>query len=926
MYSVIRSVSPKQIEPDIIKEPEYSKGREMIMSSAVKQEFFRWIGSLDSLNMTDIELKLLNLLVTHFDTLAPLTTVKGSKNRAAKINELIQKHHDTLSNEIPDILSQQTESSEILDRITELKIGPFRGFATSESFVFDKKYTFMYGPNGSGKSSFCEGLEYALLGKVEEADAKRIAINEYIQNTQNKSITTPIAYTVNSVGQKVQIPQNESLYRFAFVEKNRIDGFARITSTTASTQKDRIATLFGLDAFSAFVDGFTDDLEKYITLTNVKAEAFKPEFQKYEDDKKRISEIDSELSENTKDIELLIKDVVQKGVKSADNLKLFLNGPDEVSGHIGELQRKKTEQIPDDLKTESLDTFQTVLLEINASLKSFNTDLDRLKALSLDVNFKDLYSAIESIRSIPDVDLSHCPACKTPIAQVVVNPFENAKAELGKLSSLSELQKRVSETGNLISKDVRSAILTIKTINELGKSTGNTGSMLPILTEFVFNNIETIGHWKPILESELLALGNYQSHIEVIRASVLAYNTELSEKRNQQKVVNSELKKYQAFNTRLIELTANKIKLVEEKTTNQKAVDNFIKDNATKLREIEDEDKRITINQQYADSYKRLIRQLKLARNKLPAKLSAGLSEKVKEYYNTINAHDPEFELLDSLTLPAKAGEKFEIKFKADSRTHDALYILSEGHIKVLGLSILLAKAINENLKFLIFDDIVNAIDDDHRSGIADLLLCHNDLKERQFILTCHGETFINKLEHKLGTSVAGKHVKSYRFTPVDMVKTRGVQISIGNSKHYLLKAKESLKENNLKDSATDCRRAVESISCQLWKKLGKQLKVNLKVSMRSPNANLDLASIVESLIKELKKISGVEKLHENFSSLKAKYPWSLLNTGVHENENQTEFERKDITELIMLIQSIEEDVSSFKLAVTTATAMKTQG
>jgi DNA repair exonuclease SbcCD ATPase subunit len=60
------------------------------------------------------------------------------------------------------------------DRITEMKIGPFRGFATNESFTFDKKYTFMYGPNGSGKSSFCEGLEYALLGGIEEADAKRI--------------------------------------------------------------------------------------------------------------------------------------------------------------------------------------------------------------------------------------------------------------------------------------------------------------------------------------------------------------------------------------------------------------------------------------------------------------------------------------------------------------------------------------------------------------------------------------------------------------------------------------------------------------------------------------------------------------------------------------------------------------------------------
>lgn len=795
------------------------------MSSAVKKEFFRWIGSLSSSTLTDIERKLLNLLVTHFDTLAPLTTAKGSNNRASKLNELIQKHHAALSNEFPDILSHKTDSSEKFDRITELKIGPFRGFATSESFAFNKKYTFMYGPNGSGKSSFCEGLEYALLGGIEEADAKRIAIDEYIQNTHKSSATSPIAYSVNGAGQKEQIPQNQALYRFAFIEKNRIDGFARITATTASTQKDRIATLFGLDAFSAFVDGFTDDFDKYISLANAKADAFKAESQKHEDDKKRISEIDSELSKNASNVASLLKEVSRDGILYADDLKLFLNGADEVSGYIGDLQRKKTEQIPDDLKTESLDSFPTSLSKINATLKSLKTDLDRLKVLSSDVNFKDLYSAIASIGSTPDADLSHCPACKTPIKHVAANPFENAKAELGKLERLSELQKEISETGNLLSKEVRSAISTINTINELGKSAGYTDNTLPVLTEFVFINIATVGNWKPVLESELLALENLASQIKTIRASVSVHNTALSAKREQQKAVDSELKKHQDFKARLIELTANEKKLAEEKTTRQKAVDDFRTANAAKLKEIEDENQRIAINQQYADAYKKLIRHLKLIRNQLPSRFSAGLSEKVKEYYNTVNAHDPDFELLDTLTLPTTTGTKIEIKFKGESRTHDALHILSDGHIKVLGLSILLAKAVNENLGFLIFDDIVNAIDDDHRGGIADLLLCHNDLKYRQLILTCHGETFINKLEHKLGTSLAGKHVKSYRFIPTDTVTTRGVQVSIGDSKHYLLKAKESLDKNNLKDSATDCRRAVESISYQLWKNLDKRLK-----------------------------------------------------------------------------------------------------
>jgi recombinational DNA repair ATPase RecF len=886
------------------------------MSSVVRHEFFRWIASLDPSQLNEIDRKLLNLLVDHFDTLEPLTTAKGSRNRASKLNELIQKLHSTLKSEFPDVLINQSANPEKFDRILELKIGPFRGFATTESFAFDKKYTFMYGPNGSGKSSFCEGLEYALLGGIEEASAKRIDLANYIKNTQKGTAISPIAYGVNSDNLKIPIPQNPALYRFAFVEKNRIDGFARIAATTESIQKDRIATLFGLDAFSAFVDGFTDDFEKYITLLNSKEEAFKVEIQKNDSEKIRITQIDAELLENSGKFDALVTEVAQKGVLTRGNLKIFLTGENGVSGFLQDLQKKKIEQIPEDLKFEALDSLPNIISKIRTGLLSFGSDLEELKSLSSDVNFKDLYSAVVAIGSVSGSDLSRCPACKTPIEQVIVNPFKNAKTEVDKLQNLSELQERVQETGISLAQEVRSAISTIKTINEIGKSVEYLGNPFPLLTEFVFSNIPSVNFWKPKLEAELLTMESLAPQIEAVRTSVSINNAALAAKRNQQLTSSGELKKYQDFNTRLIELTANEKKLFEEKATRQKMVECFTTVNAAKIKEIDEEKQKIAINQQYVDAYKKLIKHLKLARIDLPAKLSEGLSEKVKEFYNIVNGHDPNFELLDSLSLPATTGAKIEIKFKGDTRTHDALHILSEGHIKVLGLSILLAKAVHENLGFLIFDDIVNAIDDDHRGGIADLLLCHDELKDRQHILTCHGETFINKLEHKLGISQAGKHVKSYRFNPADAITTRGIQVSIGESKHYLLKAKESLDKNSLKDSAAYCRRAVESNSNQLWKNLDKRLKVNLKVTMRGPGVSPDLATVVDSLIKEVEKISGTENLRKNLSDLKAKYPWSLLNKGVHEDDSQSEFERKDISELIALVQSIEENISSFKLIV----------
>jgi hypothetical protein len=250
--------------------------------------------------------------------------------------------------------------------------------------------------------------------------------------------------------------------------------------------------------------------------------------------------------------------------------------------------------------------------------------------------------------------------------------------------------------------------------------------------------------------------------------------------------------------------------------------------------------------------------------------------------------------------------KKIIIRFHGDTKEHDALLILSEGHIKILGLSLLLSKVVNEDLGFIIFDDIVNAIDDEHRDGIAELLLKSPDLKDRQYIITCHGEMFVSKLEHKLGASTAGKDVKSYRFIPLDVNEGRGVKISIGNSKHYLLLARKSLENDARKDVASRCRQAIESISEQLWNKLGKKLNVNLTVKMRSPGSRPELSSVIDSLIKELQGISGLNELQADLKQLKGKYFWSLMNKGTHEQGDLPELERKDVVDLLTLVEKIE--------------------
>ena len=82
--------------------------------------------------------------------------------------------------------------------------------------------------------------------------------------------------------------------------------------------------------------------------------------------------------------------------------------------------------------------------------------------------------------------------------------------------------------------------------------------------------------------------------------------------------------------------------------------------------------------------------------------MSANLSNTIKNYYNTMNSDDAEFEVMQELRMPIVSTDYISVKFKDGIET-DALQILSEGHVKLLGLAILLAKAERNRTKFYNF-------------------------------------------------------------------------------------------------------------------------------------------------------------------------------------------------------------------------------
>ncbi len=876
----------------------------MNSNSIIKQEFFNWIRTIDISSLSDIDKKLLNVLIDNFDDIAPIGTAHGK--RAKYIAEIIENKEKELSTRIPEIKELTSEDEEIVETLKRMQIGPFRGFAREESFSFDKKYIFMFGPNGSGKSSFCEGLEYALLGNIEEANAKRIDISKYIENIDcGRGVKPKVFGMINGEEKEISSP-NPNEYRFCFVEKNRIDGFARIAATTDKNQSDRISTLFGMDEFNEFVNGFTTEFHNYLTLENKKEKEFEKEKAKYEASKENKAELLKQIKENKQSEEELIKEVNEKEVKNISELKLFLSGEDNSSGKINELQEMKAKIIEDDVDKNPLSELATDLKSLDDKRVILVGTNDECKNKATSMNYKSLYTALSSLKDDKNIDKSICPACKTSIEKVKVNPFENAKLELSKMDSLIILQDTIKSGINEIGVDIKMINEKIKKINVIKEKVKNAEDKVSIFTEINFSGYEEVEKQINKLNEEIEAVRNSIKKNIKLDEDIESYNKILGQERADKDSIDKELKKYEDYKTSMIKIQTLDKKLRDDLENENKTIVDFEKVNSIKIEEIEELNKIIVIRKKYIDSYEKLINDLFKYKIDLPSKLASGLAEKTKEFYNIINSHDAEVERIKSLKLPTKSGEKIEVEFFNRTGYFDALQVFSEGHIKIFGLSLLLSKAVIQDFGFIVFDDIINAIDDNHRDGVAELLMKSESLKGRQYIITCHGDNFIVELESKLGPSECQKNVKSYNFLPVEGMENNGIKVITGTSKNYLLRAKNEYEKNNLKDAVGRCRQSLEMMTERICRIIQKEYTERIPVEIYKPGDRPDLYSMMCGLIKRLERKPGKEELVIELKTIKEKYSWWLLNKGIHVEIGLPEYEREDVKRMIKSLEKID--------------------
>lgn len=867
----------------------------------IRAEYQRFMQTLQGQNATESVRKVANVVSAHLDELLPLSTHQGQRIR--KMVELCQASWGRIPTNIPPFLDQEVATEVTLSRLKTMTVGPFRGFARQEIFDLNSRLVLIYGPNGTGKSSFCEALEYTLLGNVAEADSKRFRDqSEYLRNAFVNELAAPSLVVCDAQGNDITIVPNESVFRFCFVEKNRIDSFSRIAAQAPAKQTELIATLFGLEAFTEFVRNFTSEIgAQYIDLQGQLALRLAQKQQGLQGAHQQIQGSATEL-QRIATAESALANSYRPGI-SFERLIAELIGNGQAPGRIAQLEAE-LQQPPPPKSHLSTATFEALGNDVAVLVNELRQVQQQLAGASQQVSFKQLYEAVVQVQqSSPDA----CPACKTPLQQVQLNPYINAGEELTRLQQLGELQQKVIQLEQS----------ALQAIFKVGQSLNTCLQFFPMnnpLKPFELVNMQPGLQWWDSLFTPLPDTSTAWQHL-ISQIQKLEINDKQAEEviRNRENK-QAELNRLRNIAQQITVLATQKQTASSNQVSAQRLIDNFQNANAELISSVESEKSVISRNQEIVGAYAMFVKKLTDYSNSLPAQLVADLGELVFQLYNAFNRNDAQTELLADVKLPLAPNQRLQIAFQNNpEQLFDALHILSEGHVRCLGLAILLAKNLKEQAPFLIFDDPVNAIDDDHRESIRRTLFEDQYFSHKQLILTCHGEEFFKDIQNLLPADEV-RNATLLSFLP--RLGEQHVRVDFNCApRNYILAAREHMNRNEVRDALAKSRQALEALTKdKIWRYVSKHGDGNLSLKFRSASSPIELRGLTEQLRSKIGKGDFADqnkaRVYDPIDRLLSRSgdsrEWRYLNKGTHEENERSEFDRQTVDLIISSLEIID--------------------
>lgn len=851
--------------------------------------------------------RLANLALARFDALAR-TSRQHSQRSIYLVGQARQEMAQTPDG-LPDISAVAADGAWPWKRLRGMTIGPFRGFRTPEPFDLQKRVVLLYGPNGSGKTSFCEGLEFGLLGSVEEAETKRIDGRTYLSNLHARRFEAPALQATDHQNREVAVVANADTFRFCFIEKNRIDAFSRIAARPPAQRTELIATLFGMEKFNEFVGHFNESIDAQLVTYAAKPLALTTKRNALANDQAAVNgEAQSLLDLAAQEAALAAAH--QEGM-AYEGLTAFI-GTAEAPGRLQELDGILG-ALPPAAIGVSRDGLLGAFEAPRAAQEALAGIAAKLEERSSQVSFKDLYTAVLALQATQG---DHCPACDTPLADAKSDPFEKATAGLADLKGLGELQEQREAAQRQVGTASR----------ELRRQLGSLSAFLaaqeeqemPVGRFLAGLAAEPGGEWwsavypaRPPQEGEDADAVTLNAILAVADRIAAQDAASALARRERQRHV-TERADLVALQLAIQAQDLKRKQLVDGVAAARARIAAFDVDNAQLIAEVAQEALDIARDAPIKAAYDRFLALLRGYRNQLPGMLMAGLNDASMNLYNEFNRNDLDPDKLAALHLPINGDEKIEIAFRGNPDVRvDALRILSEGHIRCLGLAILLAKAQSIQSPLIVFDDAINAIDHDHRSGIRETIFESDHFADTQLIVTCHSNEFIKDIQqHLLAARREDCKVYLFRNHTGDYQPRVSGNVTIRN---YVAKARASNDNLDHRAALAACRQGLEMLSEKVWRWLGSHGQGLLSIQLAGSGAEPGLRNLCDALRKRLEDATTFD--HPNKPALLAGYGrilgvpaanlvWPNLNKGTHEEADRDDFDA-DLVEFI--VRTLEE-------------------
>ncbi|WP_261377973.1 AAA family ATPase [Vreelandella titanicae] len=629
--------------------------------ASIHSEYQRFLIYLAQQEVHDDVLRLAHLVLDHLQTLAEVGTAR--RGRSARLTPLAVENMAQMPVDFGGELHGQ-EVGSALGRLHQLDVGPFRGFMRQETFDLSHDITLVYGANGSGKSSFCEALEVAMLGSISEAQVKRVDQRVYCNNARLRHHIPPFLLAKGE-GEPEIVQPDEREFRFCFIEKNRLDDFARIAARTPGDQRQLIATLFGVDQFSEFVRGFNPSLDPNLMLVGAHA-------SQLEERRKQLASAEQAInghSQKVASIEEQENLLAQRMFSNVTYLAFvdWLLGTQQIPGRLSQV-RAQLDAIPPTIHGVTPARLQSLLDAAYRVHGQWTECSAQLSARASDVSYSKLYEMVLQLAE----GATTCPACGTGLDAVAQNPFDKARHGLDQLEQLSALQKSESNLEAELNEAMRTlwgemCRVVSAAINVCPEELQAAG--LPVLPS-AFSG-DWLGEW---------VNGDRQPWEGLIRIaeSIERADEQAREVHSQRSALTQERDRLEEHRLEIERLRTLRASANQELLDAEQTVAFFDEANRELIQAAADEVPIIAHHHRIKAAYDGFLPELQGYLTSLPGVLLQGLGEQARDLYNAFNRGDPRGDLLNALWLPVAENGKIEVEFACEPGTrYDALILLS---------------------------------------------------------------------------------------------------------------------------------------------------------------------------------------------------------------------------------------------------------